>query len=437
MNHLPIRARLTAAFAIAMIVVLVATSLFVYLRLRADLNESINAGLRARAASGTVRAVGDPEESFVQTVDSNGKLIATAGAARGPVLRPDEAKRAIKRELVFERRISGFDSPARVLTRPVHGASGSRVIVAGQSLDDRDETLSNLVKSFAGGGALAVLIASILGYLLAASGLRPMEAMRRRAGDISLSGDGDLLPLPPARDEVRRLGETLNDMLFRLRRSFERERRFVADASHELRTPIAVVKTELEGLLRSHPTPDVRESLTAAIDECDHLAQLAEDLLLIARSREDQLPVQREPVNISGLFGDARDRFADRAELHGRKIRIDVNKDLIVNADPLHARRAVANLVDNALRHGDGEILLAARRMDGGAELIVSDHGPGFPGDFAPRAFERFSRADEARTRSGTGLGLAIVMAVATAHDGTATIVDGDGATVRIWFPDP
>src|SRR5439155_14979406 len=173
---------------------------------------------------------------------------------------------------------------------------------------------------------------------------------------------GEQLPLPRAQDEIRRLGETLNEMLDRLRRSFERERRFVADASHELRTPVAVIKTELEGALRSGDFgPEVRESLVAAVEECDHLAQLAEDLLVIARASEGELPVQREELQIRPLLEGVRERFVDRAEQQGRRIRIDADDDRRLSADPLRLRQALGNLVDNALRHGDGQVVLASR----------------------------------------------------------------------------
>ena len=138
------------------------------------------------------------------------------------------------------------------------------MVAVGQSLQDRDETLSSLVASFVIGGPVAVVLASLLGYALAGAGLRPVEAMRRRAREISLGDPDERLPLPAAQDEIRRLGETLNEMLDRLRRSFERERRFVADASHELRTPVAVIKAELEGALRAGGhEPQVREALIA------------------------------------------------------------------------------------------------------------------------------------------------------------------------------
>jgi signal transduction histidine kinase len=253
---------------------------------------------------------------------------------------------------------------------------------------------------------------------------------------VSLSNDDERLPLPAAHDEVRRLGETLNDMLDRLRRSFERERQFVADASHELRTPVAVVKTELEGALRTGDYgPHVREALVAAIDECDHLAQMADDLLIIARAGEGELPIRREAVALGPLFEGVREHFVDRASQHGRAVRIEVPEGVEVRADALRLGQALGNLVDNALRYGAGDILLRARRSPAGVVLEVSDHGPGFAPDIAGRAFERFARGDGARTRGGTGLGMAIVRAVAEAHGGSAAIVAGDGATVALWLP--
>jgi signal transduction histidine kinase len=263
--------------------------------------------------------------------------------------------------------------------------------------------------------------------------------MRRRATRISLTREGERLPLPDAHDEIRRLGETLNEMLGRLQESFARERRFVADASHELRTPLAVLKAELEAAMRAdgNGNGSVRESLVAALEETDHLAQLAEDLLLIARSADGQLPVRPEEVELRDLLERTRQRFADRAAGLGRQIHVDAPPDLRIAIDPLRSRQALWNLVDNALRYGAGDIRLAARARGDAVEIDVSDQGPGFPADLRPRAFERFSRGDEARTRGGTGIGLAIVRVIAEAHGGSAEIVDTDskGATVRLRVP--
>ena len=464
MSRLPIRARLTAAFALAMVLVLAAAGLFVYVRLKDDLDESVDAGLEARAAavagSGDVEAgaAEDPEEGFAQLLTAEGQVLDSEGGVRGPALDGASAVLAgAGGRFSFETEIPGIEGTARVLAGPadaapigprgdVAGGSGDEqagtVFAVGQSLDDRDETLGGLVASFAVGGPVAVLLASLLGYLLASTGLRPVEAMRRRAGEISLTGDGERLPLPAAQDEVRRLGETLNEMLDRLRRSFDRERRFVADASHELRTPVAVIRAELDAALRAggHDA-QVREALVAALEECDHLAQLAEDLLVVARAAEGELPIRREAIAVRPLLEGVRARFADRAREHGRELTVDGGDGLRVDADDLRLRQALGNLVDNALRHGAGDIVLRARRGEeqGGVELEVADHGPGFDPDLAGRAFERFARGDAARTRGGTGLGLAIVRAIAEAHGGGAQIVteSSRGATIRLWLPGP
>ena len=225
-------------------------------------------------------------------------------------------------------------------------------------------------------------------------------------------------------------------MLERLTGSLERERRFVADASHELRTPVAVIKAELEGALRAGGhDPPVREALVAAVEECDNLAQLAEDLLVVARTGSGALPLRREPLSAEAVLDGVRRRFADRARERGREIVVDAPPDLQLYADDLRLRQALGNLVDNALRHGDGEVSLSASAADGGIALDVQDGGPGFAPDITGRAFERFARSDDARGREGTGLGLAIVRTIAEAHGGRAEIVEAAGATVRIWLP--
>ena len=345
--------------------------------------------------------VGDPEESFAQV---QGRRLESAGGARGPV-----------EPVSGDRPVPGIEGTARVLAR-------GRVVV-GQSLDDRDEVLAGLIAAFAIGGPLAILLASLLGYALAGSAMRPVEAMRRRAA----AGD-ERLPLPAAHDEIRRLGETLNGLLARLRGSIERERRFVADASHELRTPLAVLKTELEAALLD---PEPHAAISSAIEEVDRLSQLAEDLLVLARSEEGELPVRRETLHVRPLLEGVRDRFTDRATRAGRAIVVE-DGDVTISADPLRLRQALGNLVDNALRHGAGDVVLRAAAVDGGVALEISDGGTGFAPDIAERAFERFARGDVARTRGGTGLGLAIVRAIAEAHGGRATL---EGSTVRVWMP--
>jgi signal transduction histidine kinase len=415
--------RLTAVFALAMSCVLAGAALFVYLHLRADLDEAVNASLAARAdavaGAGLTAAAGDPEEYAAAIVRADGSVAGAAGLGRF-------TRAAL---VTIDHPVAGLEGSARVLARPQRGA----VVVVAQSLDDRDEALAGLLAAFAIGGPVAVLLASLLGYALATAALRPVEAMRRRAASISLTAGETALPLPAADDEIRRLGETLNEMLERLRRTFERERRFVADASHELRTPIAVVKTELEALLRiDGHSPEVRAALLAAADEVDQLARLAEDLLVLTRAAEGRLDVRPERIEAGAALDGARIRFAARAAAEGRSLALDVPAGTTLLADPLRLRQALDDLVDNALRHGAGDITLAARALDGGTAIDVLDGGDGLDG-VGDRAFERFARGDDARTRGGAGLGLAIVRAIAEAHGGRAEIVGG--ARVRIWLP--
>jgi two-component system, OmpR family, sensor kinase len=436
-SRVPIRVRMAALLALAMLLVLAAAGLFVYLRLASDLDESLDASLEARAAavatSGQAAAgsAGDGEDGFAQLLSFDGRVLSHTGSGGAAVLTASELARAVAGgEVHAERPVPGVDGTARLLgvTR------GRRIAVVAQTLDDRNETLSALAGSFAIGGPLAVLLVSLLGYGLATAGLRPVEAMRRRAERVSLERDGERLPLPAARDEIRRLGETLNEMLDRLRRSYEHERRFVADASHELRTPVAVIKTELEGALRREPEdPELREALAAAVDECDRLAQLAEDLLVVARAGDGALPVRPRALDAAELLEGVRLRFAARAREHGRAIEVDAAEGLQLRGDDLRLGQALGNLVDNALRHGGGEIRLRARAAGDAVLLEVSDDGPGFAPQLTGRAFERFARGDEARTRGGAGLGLAIVRAIAEAHGGSAELAGG--ATVRIRLP--
>jgi len=225
------------------------------------------------------------------------------------------------------------------------------------------------------------------------------------------------LPIPPPNDEISRLGHTLNAMLARLEAAIEREQGFVADASHELRTPLASLKTELELALRRDRTADeLRRALRSATEETDRLSRLADGLLVLARSDRGTLPLRPERIAAKDLL----DGVAAQFRTSGQDVRVDVPDGLELEGDRLRLEQAVGNLVANAATHGDGEVTVSARRANGTVELHVEDEGPGLPAGFAARAFERFTRADEARGGGGAGLGLAIVDAVARAHGGRA-----------------
>jgi signal transduction histidine kinase len=212
----------------------------------------------------------------------------------------------------------------------------------------------------------------------------------------------------------------------------------VDDASHELRTPLALLKTELELALR-HPRSrdELEETLRAAADDTDRLVRLSEDLLLIARADQGQIPIRPEVTSARMALATVAERFEARAAQAGTRIVVGDGADAFVDADPARLEQALGNLVENALVHGAGPVALEVQASDDGVELHVLDSGPGLPRHFSRRAFDRFSRADDARAAGGTGLGLAIVDLIARRHGGHAEIRsrDGRGADAVIILP--
>jgi signal transduction histidine kinase len=259
--------------------------------------------------------------------------------------------------------------------------------------------------------------------------------MRAQAAEISAARPDKRLPVPPSRDEVARLGTTLNEMLERLGEALEHERTFVADASHELRTPLAILRTELElALVRGRSPEELRAALASAAEEADRLTQLSEDLLTIAQTERGELPLRLGRVRLEEVFEGVARRFARRVEEEGRAIRIDSGRAPELNADRLRLDQAIGSMVDNALRYGGGAIELQARVADGDLEIHVLDSGNGFPHQFLEQAFERFSRASAGQRASGSGLGLAIVRTVARAHGGEAHVANRDGGGADVWL---
>jgi two-component system OmpR family sensor kinase len=442
LNRLPIRLRLALAFALAMAVVLAAIGAFLYFRLGSSLDESVDQGLETRAAEVGALAARDDlslssglgdDESFAQVISPDGTIVdSTPQVGARPLLEPAELRAAAQGVVKLER------GGARLLARPVDGASGALVIVVGASLEERDEALNGFLGELLVGGPIALLLASLLGYGVATAALRPVEAMRAEAAGVSAVEPGRRLPLPRARDEISRLGSTLNDMLDRLERALERERSFLDDASHELRTPLALLKTELELALRNPRShAELEQALRSAAAETDRLAQLAEDLLVLARSDQGRLPLRRAPVSVHGVLSGVAARFGRRAEEAGRAIEVDAADGLVVPADAVRLEQALGNLVENALRHGEGSIRLSAVEGDGRVEMHVLDEGGGIPPEFVPRAFERFTRADQSRAGAGAGLGLAIAQVIAQAHDGFARAANRPEGGADVWLSIP
>jgi two-component system, OmpR family, sensor kinase len=421
MSRLPIRVRLTLAFAVAMAIVLAATGAFLYFRLASALDESVDETLEARLVDAT--ALAERGGTGRTTFDEGFTAISASSSVRpGPY---------------EEDHIPGVEGRVRIVTWVVETENGPRAVVVGASLGDRDEALRQLLAQLLIVAPIALVLSSLLGYWLARAALRPVEEMREEAAAISGSERGRRLPSGEARDEISRLSETLNAMLERLERALERERSFVADASHELRTPLALLKAELELALRKPRTPpELEEALRSAAAETERLVRLAEDLLVLAQADDGRLPLRRGDLQSGDLLASVREAFRPRSEKTGRTIEAE-GASVVFEGDRIRLEQALGNLVDNALLHGAGAVRLSTLDRNGHVELHVLDEGEGFPPEFLPRAFERFGRADEARTSGGAGLGLALAAAIAEAHRGSAHAANREGGGADVWLSIP
>ena len=448
MSRLPIRLRLTLVFAVIMAVVLLLAGWLVYARVSTNLDNALDEQLRSRAqdVSALVRREGSLKsthgtliergETFAELLNMNGSVIdATSLVGRKPLLPPELARTLRGPVFINRSSVPGLDEPARMLALPVQRGQSRLVLVVGATRANRTETLLSLRNAFLIGGPLALILASLAVYGIAGAALRPIEAMRRRAADISASSLEDRLPVPPGGDEVSRLGETLNEMLTRIGDGLARERRFVADASHELRTPLALLKTQLELALRhSRSTEELEAAIRGAAEDTERLSRLADDLLLLARAEQGRVPLRREPVDVADVLETVAGRFQSRAVSERRDLSVTTDDDpLVVSADRPLLEQALANMVDNAFTHGAGRVTLTAEQRNGSAELHVLDEGVGFPADFLAHAFERFSRAQKT-TAEGSGLGLAIVETIAEAHDGRAGAANAPGGGTDVWL---
>jgi heavy metal sensor kinase len=454
-RHAPIRVRVAAAFAAAMALVLVLAGILVYVRLGSHLARVLDLQLQLRAQdlAVVVREPGaslgetggvqffEAGESYAQLLDRGGRVLeATPGLGDRSLLTGNELNAALESAIYVNRdSVPGLDEPSRILAIPVMHEGDRLVLLVGATREERAETLRSLRNEMLIAGPIALLLATLAGYALAGLSLRPVDSMRRRAAAISAETPGERLPVPRTGDEIERLGETLNEMLARLEAALERERDFVADAGHELRTPLALLRTELELALRHGGSPEeLRTAVRTSSEEVDRLAQLAEDLLLIARSDRGRLPLRLEDLDASELLGSVARRFEWRAQEAGRQLSSeDTVAGLQVRGDRIRLEQALGNLVENALRHGGGDVRLSAATADGHVELHVVDEGDGFPPEFLERAFERFTRSDQARPRGGAGLGLSIVRVIAEAHGGTAHAANKDGRCVDVWISLP
>jgi signal transduction histidine kinase len=458
-----IRLRVAAVFTVALAVAFTLGSWLLVSQLQSIMLRASDAGLVAQlsqagrllSGSPATRSPGvtfgqlAPGDYVTQLIDASGRVqAASPEAGRAPLLtRAEQA--AARRGAYFvtktidgdRERVGGLPLAA-VTTAPARSSRAGWIAASGVSLESSDSTVSALVSRLVVGGVAFVLIAGVGAYLLARAALAPAERLRREAAAISDREPAARLAVPRTRDEIAALAGTMNDLLGRLQGALARQRAFVADASHELRTPFAVLRGELE--LAGKPgrsQDDLRAAVASAAQEAARLSRITEDLLLLARSDEDQLTVRIEPADVTQIAARSAAAARRRCAEAGVTCEVSATPGVVAEVDPDRIRQAVDNLLDNASRFAPpgSRIELSVTPSGPDVTISVADQGPGFPADYLPHAFERFRRPDQDRARSGggAGLGLAIAQAIARAHGGVLTVANRDegGAMVTLTLP--
>src|SRR6266567_5307520 len=441
-----LRARLTLATSAGLALALALAAVLLVSALHASLVRDLDVSARQGAVE--VAALLDqnrlpspvpvaPGTLTIQVLDATGRITnISPGADRlVPMLPPAQARAAARtgQARTLAGPPLGMPSMLRVVAV---GAAGHHVVIAAISYTQASDSLATLAKVLLIGTPLLFALLALVTWLLTGYTLRPIAALRRGAAEVTGTGVPRALPVPPARDEVRLLAVTLNDMLARLAEAQQRQRDLVSDTAHELRSPIASIRAQLEVALDHPDGLDWTETARDVHADTLRLARLTEGLLLLARLDEQQL--RRKPTDLSAVCGSVAARY-DAARV---PVRADAGPPCVVAGDPDALSRLLVNLLDNAVRHASSQVCVSVRAEAGWAVLTVTDDGPGIAPEDAERAFGRFARLDDARSRTGeegAGLGLAIVRSTAQAHGGSASLGDarpGLRAVVRLPLGD-
>ncbi|MFF4366809.1 ATP-binding protein [Streptomyces sp. NPDC001594] len=433
MRPVTVRARATAGAVAVVAVALAVASVALLGLLRAGMLRNAERDAEEQAVAVAQLAAGGRLDrmraplhgaDFVQVVNARGRVLrATPNLAGLPALGP--AAGAQRPGTVFHTwriRPLGGEHRQRVVQVTTQTPDGLVSVYVGTSLRDVDAADDTTTAALVVGGPLLLALVALVTWRVTGRALRPVEAIRAEVAEIS---DRDLhrrVPVPPTGDEVARLARTMNTTLDRLESSGIRQRQFIADASHELRSPLTVLRTQLEVALAVRDPELWPELISGALEDTDRLERLCSDLLLLARLDAAQ-PAASVRLDLGALVRDAVEaRLGDRVP-----VRVHAPDGVVVEGSELWLNRVVTNLLDNAQRFASGRVELALRTSGPPqartAVLEVRDDGPGIPSADRERVFERFTRLDDARSRDhgGAGLGLAIARDLAAHHGGTLT----------------
>jgi heavy metal sensor kinase len=343
--------------------------------------------------------------------------------------------------------IRGERSRFRAYSRQFKANGQTYLLIILHSLHAQNEMLETIRLTFTWMIVVGLLLAGTGGYFLARKSLAPVVAMGAHARRIGATNLHERLPVLNANDELGQLATIFNDLLDRLDQSFERQRRFIADASHELRTPLAILRGEAEVAMsqQGRKAEDYLESLGILHEETSRLIKIVEDLFTLTRADSGQYRLSHEDVYLEELVADCAHSARTLAREKNIELSVDASSECLVHGDQALLRRMILNLLDNAIKYTPegGRVEIACRSTNSGFEIHVTDSGPGIPTELHARIFERFFRADPARSRSGreggAGLGLSIALWIAQAHSGRLELVrsDATGSHFAVYLPEP
>ena len=442
-----VRAALAATAVVALILAVAAVA-FVLLQ-RRQLESSLTSAAMQDAASiadqvtaagadaADVTPTGGGDQALIQVVSNDGVVVASSPSIAGePAVVDARPAPGDVTTLQSETLPIGEEEPFVVVARGVTGPEGDAVVISARSLESVQRATEVLARLLALGYPVLLLTVAVTSYWLTGLALAPVAAMRRRVAGITATELSARVPVPGSKDEIAQLATTMNAMLERLASATDAQRRFVADASHELRSPLATIRAAHE-IASVHPEiADWTRVNSDVLAEVQRLERLVDDLLFLARADERGLRLEREDVDLDDLVAEEADRLRRTSDLHVELRTVPVR----VLGDRHHLARALRNLTDNAARHAASWIQLTLDRADGQARIVVTDDGPGVPPAERDRIFQRFVRLDTSRQRGagGTGLGLSIAQQIVRSHDGDLSVADhGGGARFLLCLPDP
>jgi heavy metal sensor kinase len=459
-----VRARLTAWYTLVLAVVLVAAGMVSYAVMKQQLRHEVEASLDATARQ-IVATLSDeakehagvlPPRSAVEALkdlaDGDRAIIILTPDGRDFAASPTPLTRMVDRALVRERVTKhrfGFvkQRGTCLLIKPVRMGRGVYILVVARSLALHEDLLSDLRQTMLLVVPLSLVIASLGGYLLARKSLAPVAAMSTHARAISTANLGERIEVTNPRDELGQLAITLNGLLARFEEAFASQRRFMADASHELRSPVAILQGELDVTLArdDREARDYRESLEIMQKSVRRLTRIVRDLFLLARGDAGQVPMRHERFYLDDVVSQTVHAYRTLAAERGVILREEHAEDLVMRGDEDLIQRLAGNLVENAIKNtpAGNEVVVRCDRHDGELRMEVRDRGVGIPPELREKIFERFFRVDLAHspTRgangSGAGLGLPIARWIAEAHHGRLWLEssDANGSMFVATFP--